>query len=51
MRVEPEQMLEQNGIAAEFRIENANAPNPLERHSASVMASTGVASTMMMLVA
>src|SRR5439155_6020947 len=32
MRIEPEEMLEQDRIAAEFRIENADAPEALDRH-------------------
>src|SRR5207248_6995483 len=31
MRIEPEKMLEQNGIAAEFWIENSDAPETLYR--------------------
>ena len=50
MRIKPKQMLEQNRVAAEFGIENADAPNRSSAMSASVMASTGVASTRMMLV-
>ena len=32
MRIEPEQVLEQNRVAAEFRIENADAPDAFQRH-------------------
>ena len=45
MRVEPEQMLEQERIAAEPRIEDAHAAERSSAISSSVIASTGVAST------
>ena len=52
VRVEPEQVLEQQRIAAERRVEDADAAAAARAASStSVIASTGVASTRMMLVA
>jgi hypothetical protein len=45
MRVEPEHVLEQNGIAADGRVEDADVKAALQASSASVMATTGVPST------
>ena len=49
--VEPEQVLEQQRIAAERRVEDAEAEHPLRATSTSVIVSTGVASTKMIAVA
>ncbi len=47
VRVEPEQVLEQDRVAAQGRVEDADVQHPLDGHQrSSVMASTGVPSTM-----
>ena len=51
MRVEPEQVLEQQRVAAQRRIEDAEMEGRSKTTSTSVIAITGVPSTMMMLVA
>ena len=52
VRVEPEQVLKQDRVAAQLGIENADAQKPLHAAtSTSEIASTGVPSTMIMLVA
>ncbi len=52
VRVEPEEVLEQDRVAAERRVEDADVEGALERRPAAiVIAITGVPSTMMMLVA
>ena len=51
VRVEPEEVLVEHGIAAQSRVEDADAERALRDQSSTVMPSTGVASTCMMAVA
>ena len=51
MRIEPEQVLKQERVSAQGRIENAQVESTLSATSTMAIATTGVPSTWMMLVA